>query len=446
MPSRNPYSIAVPPDTEQYYRAFGDIGHEDNPDVPFVPSAMTRYIHPDVGNDLTPDALAAIFGLANQGQTEQQNKLAVEILERNPEILACWQVRVNTMVGVDWACEGNHCKEADEFLKRVPGNADRGLLNFRQFMESAGNALLPGFCCHETCWLPGGADVEGWYRVPEYYFTHRFFPGGTSFNNPLLIRETQGFIRQSERLTPAEKWVIHRSSIRSGDPARGGLIRPLAWLHLLHLNMLKFGARYAEKYCSPFLLAQIALSDKVAFEEEVRKLKLLLSNMGTDSGAIFSNNTTVTPMELQGTGNTIYGQMLGILTSLINKLMLGQTSTTTAENSNRSIGQVHNIVRHDLLVGDCRALECTVNAQILAPWHRFKYGEGEPPKMVFDVTPFKDAAAVASLIKDLSTAGLEPEDLEEVSRIVGIKVKKAPKPEVSASGFDAKQKSGEVAK
>ena len=399
-----------------------------------------------MGNDLTPDALACIFNLANQGQTEQQNKLAVEILERNPEILACWQVRVNTMVGVDWACEGDHAKEADEFLKRVPGNADKGLLNFRQFMESAGNALLPGFCCHETCWMPGGGDVEGWYRLPEYYFTHRFYPGGTSFNSPLLIRETQGFIRQSERLTPPNKWVIHRSSIRSGDPARGGLVRPLAWIHLFWMSTMKFGLRYTEKFCSPFLLAQIALSDKVAFEEEVRKLKVLMSNMGTDSGAIFSNNTTITPMELQGTGNAIYAQMLGLLTSMINKLMLGQTSTTTAENSNRSIGQVHNIVRHDLLVGDCRALECTVNSQILAPWHRFKYGEGEPPKMVFDVTPFKDAAAVASLIKDLAGAGLEPEDLEEVSRIVGVKVKKAPKPEITAQPFGGKPANSEVPK
>ena len=170
-------------------------------------------------------------------------------------------------------------------------------------------------------------------------------------------------------------------------------------------------------------------------------MKLLLSNMGSDSGAVFSNNTTVTPVELQGTGNAIYGQMLGLLSQMINRLMLGQTSTTSAENSNRSVGQVHNLVRHDLLVSDCRELETTVNGQVLAPWSRFMRGDSvTPPKLRFDVVPFKDSQTVASVIKDLSAAGLEPADLDEVSRIVGFKIRKGERPAAPAAGVSASGK------
>ena len=425
---RSPLSIPKPPDNESFYQSFGDMAHGDRPDVPFVPGAMTRYIHPEVGADLTPEALSAIFLQANSGQTESQNKLSVEILERNPEIMSCYQVRVGALSGTDWSCEGEHAAEAEDMLSSVAGDADMGLLDFRQLIESCGNALLPGFAIHETCWDEGGGNIKGWYYLAPYYFTHRFFPGESSYNAPLLIRESTGFIRQSEPLLPKEKWVIHRNTGRGGDPARGGLVRPLAWLHLFHIGVMKNGLRYVEKFCQPFLLAQVALSDKVAFEAEVSKLRLMLNQMGTDTGAVFGNTTTITPVEVSGTGNAIYQQMLGTLSSMINRLMLGQTSTTTAENSNRSVGQVHNLVRHDLLVSDCRALETTVTQQILAPWVRYKYGQGvKPPQLRFDVTPYRDSAEMASVLKDLSAAGLEPEDMDEVSRIVGIKVRKAPK-------------------
>jgi phage gp29-like protein len=434
MASRGAYQVPMPKDNPELYRSFGDLAHEDSSalNVPWIPSALSRYIHPDVGLDLTPDALAAIFQQANQGQSEIQNKLAVEIVERNPEVYSCLQVRVGAVTGVEWHCEGDHAEEAVEMLKSVPGNAEMGLLDFHTLVESSvGNSILPGFACHEICWRPGGSEIEGFYFLPAYYFSHRFFPGGTSFNAPLLIREHQGFIRQAERLEPKEKWIVHRSLLRGGDPARGGLVRPLSWIHLFWINIMKFGMRYVEKFVDPTLIAQVAFADKTAFEEEVRKLKVMLSNQGSDMAIITSNNTTITAQEIAGTGNAIYGQMLSTLSAMINRLVLGQTSTTTAENSNRSVGQVHNLVRHDILEADCYALETSINESILTPWTKFTYGEGvKAPRLKFLCTPYKDAEMVAGLLKDLSAAGLEAEDLDEVSRIVGIKVKKSEKKEL----------------
>jgi len=212
-------------------------------------------------------------------------------------------------------------------------------------------------------------------------------------------------------------------------------VRPLSWIHLFWICTMKFGMRYVEKFVDPTLIAQVAFADKTAFEEEVRKLKLMLTTQGTDLAVITSNNTTLTPMEISGTGNTIYGQMLGTLSSMINRMILGQTSTTTAENSNRSVGQVHNLVRHDILEADCYALQTTINESILTPWARFKYGEGvKPPKFRFLCTPYKDAEMVAGLLKDLSSAGYEADDLDEVSRIVGIKMKKSEKQPLGMQG------------
>ena len=451
MPKRGPYQVALPKDDPSFYRNFGDLAYDDAQKLglPWVPSALSRYIHADCSADLTPEALGAIFAQAAQGQSEIQNKLAVEIVERNPEVYSTLQVRVGAVTGVEWHVEGDNAKEAEDMLKRVPGNAELGLLDFHTLVESmCGNSILPGFACHSISWAPGGGDINGFYYVPGYYFTHRFFPGGTSFNAPLLIRETNGFIRQAERLEPKDQWIVHRSLLRGGDPARGGLVRPLSWIHLFWINVMKFGMRYVEKFVDPTLVAQVAFADKVAFEEEVRRLKVMLSNQGSDMAIVTSNNTTITPVEIAGSGNTIYGQMLSTLSAMIYRLILGQTSTSSADNSNRSVGQVHNLVRHDILEADCYALQTTINESILTPWARFKYGEGaKPPQFRFLCTPYKDAEMVAGLLKDLSAAGYEADDLDEVSRIVGIKMKKKEMSEMQGmQGSTADEEAFEEAK
>lgn len=400
--------------------------------------AYRTYAH-EVSTGLTPEDVGSYLDQANLGDCQHQNKLAEEILEKNWEIQTCVQIRIAALAGTEWHIQpaaGGSQEQADEIkriLEGIPGNPDQGWLSFRDFLTSCGQALLPGFAVHEIMWGPGGGTILGFHHVPARHFTFNR-SGVSDYYRPLLIRDAEGKMLP-EALTPADKWAIHRLLPRGGDPARGGLIRPLGWLHsFMNLDVKDF-LRALEKFGMPFILAKCQLGENKAFAKEVQQLMDVIENFGSDGGGVFSGASDVQLVQAQTTGFEIYHLAYGLFERAIAKVILGQTSTTNAENSNRSVGDVHNLVRHDLRVADCRALEATVSQQILAPLTRFKYGPAAPvPAMHFDVQPWVDVKLVAETVNTLSQAGWDVADEAELSRQTGLLLKRKPEPKPEPAG------------
>ena len=77
------------------------------------------------------------------------------------------------------------------------------------------------------------------------------------------------------------------------------------------------------------------------------------------------------------------------------RLILGQTLTSGADGraSTNALGQIHNEVRHDLLVADARRLAQTINRQILEPFLRVNFAIDEDtrlPQFEFDTREAAD--------------------------------------------------------
>jgi phage gp29-like protein len=106
------------------------------------------------------------------------------------------------------------------------------------------------------------------------------------------------------------------------------------------------------------------------------------------------------------------------------RLILGQDSTSSADNSNRSTAAVHNLVRQDLLASDAVAVEETINTQIIAPLINANFGASTPkPKFKFKFKGVQDMLDIASLIKNLGDAGYEM-DAKQISEKLGMDIKK----------------------
>ena len=105
------------------------------------------------------------------------------------------------------------------------------------------------------------------------------------------------------------------------------------------------------------------------------------------------------------------------------RLILGQDSTSSADNSNRSTAQVHNLVRQDLLSADALAVEETINNQIIKPLMIATYGDDmlDMPKFKFILKGVDDLQAQADVIKTLSDAGYEV-NAKDLSEKLGFRV------------------------
>lgn len=111
-------------------------------------------------------------------------------------------------------------------------------------------------------------------------------------------------------------------------------------------------------------------------------------------------------------GNNPFMTMIEWCEKSATRLILGQTLTSGADGkaSINALGQIHNEVRHDLLVADARRLAQTINRQILEPFLRVNFAIGEDarlPQFEFDTREAADLAAIAEALPKLVDVGVQ---------------------------------------
>ena len=204
----------------------------------------------DVSRALTPSRVDAIMTSANSGDIEDQARLATEVLEKNWDIFQAVQTRRLAVAGLEWEIlppegddSGFAARVAADVMEALsPPQCDNAAFDtFHEAMvyEMMG-ALLPGFSVIEMIWAEGGSRIVGFQGIEPHHFAFR------DSRRPRLITRDE----PDGMALPPVKFVYHRHRARSGDPARGGLIRPLAWLHCFFSieirDLLTCGGRYGK--------------------------------------------------------------------------------------------------------------------------------------------------------------------------------------------------------
>jgi len=376
-----------------------------------------------------PEDVWLILDDANKGNCQRQSKLCEEIQEKDWDIGQALQTRAAVMAATEWniiPARGDSSAEAKsiaadvkEDLKSIRGDYFQREMDFDGLINSFSRAYLPGFAVSEIVWQADGT-IEGFRQWPSHYFTYR------NSITPRLL----GIGDYIGKPLPPDKFCVHEFLPRGNDPTRGGLIRPLAWLFAFKSLTFKDLIRYVEKFGMPFILAKMNAADDKAFQEEAAKLMSVIENFGSDGGGLFSQAIDLEFKDGATNAGEVYYSFVDLCERAIQKIILGQTSSSDSRNSNRSTAEVHDLVRHDLSAYDAGLIKRTIDQQILPPLVRYKYGVDAPiPEIEFDVTSYEQTLMLMQIVKTANEAGYKLKDIEELSRLSGLDFEEKETPE-----------------
>ena len=353
-------------------------------------------------DDITPADVARILAAANTGDCREQSQLALELGEKNWTILHNLETRRNQLLGCGYIVKPGDdsaaAKRAADEWRKVLETVD-----FHGLCEHLHRALLPGFAVAEIIWEPGG-KLGGFNLIEQQHFTF------IDSMEPLLV--TSGNARGTK--LAANKYLVQYYKPNRTDPARGGLIRPLAWMHVMHALPLKDFLSFVERYGMPFVVAKV---DAATGEDERRKLIRVIRNFGPNGGGVISRSSELELVAAAGasSGQSVYLQLLHYLEDGSTKLLLGQTASS-GDSGGFSNGDAQSRVRQDILEADGRNLDNTINRQLTQLWTRYNYGPLVAPPVVHYETesPADDVADADTLLK-LSQAGFQakPEQVKK---------------------------------
>jgi phage gp29-like protein len=268
---------------------------------------------------------------------------------------------------------------------------------------------MHGFTVAETEWKDGASKIDGFRLYNQSLF---------SYSNGAVIPFYCNEGREKKISYP--RWVYHTATnSRDTEPLRSGLVRPLAYLYSFRRHVMIQLLRGIEKYGIPMPWANVP-DDLYEDSEQRGNLEAMLANWTYDGYAISNSDIELTFPTADSNFNVeTFMRYLEHSEKQIFRLILGQDSTSSADNSNRSTAQVHNLVRQDLLHADALAVEQTVNNQIIKPLMFATYGKDltDMPVFKFVLKDVADLQAQADVIKTLSDAGYEVNAMDLSSKL-----------------------------
>jgi len=379
-----------------------------------VSNNKDRYLL-DESFDCTPLKVQSIFNSANSGYTKKQSRLANELTEKDPAIGQAWSVRVAGIAACPWEIVGgssDHNDFIEKSLKNIQPAFDSGLVSFNKQLQFMQSAVMQGFSASTIEWGAGDSSIEGFKLFSQSLFSFQdsdlpYFTGKDS--------SIDGNTRSSKDLLgnrvylSSPRWVYHTATnSRESEPLRAGLVRPLAYLYAFRRHIQIEYLRGLEKYGMPTPFVSVdggmyddANSSRAAVQE-------MMDSFTYDGYGIIDKQSMEIdfPTSSSGFDAETFKTFLEFAEKQIFRLILGQDSTSSSDNSNRSTAQVHNLVRADMLASDANAVEATVNNQIIKPLFEAAYGFSQSiPQFRFRLKGVTEIQEMANVLKTLKEAG-----------------------------------------
>lgn len=341
-----------------------------------------------------------ILALAEMGNLIYQAELFADMEERDAHIYAEMNKRRMAVAQLDWHLVPSRDAMARE-KKAVRGFEDmiKDSLDIETLVFDMSEAIGFGFACIEMEWARNGAGL--WMPVKLMPRPHRWFKVDIETRQEIRLRD---FSYDGAALQPLG-WITHRHASKTGYPATQGLFRVLALPYLFKNFAVKNWLRFCELYAIPI---------RVLFhneKDETKKLELRdqLMSMGSNGAALLEGGTnedlrTVDAARGEGQG---FDSLIKWAEGTISKAILGGTLTSqTGANGNRSLGDVHNEVRHEIRGHDAKQLGETLTSQLVGAICK---ANGMPMRCrwVFDTQEPDDLVLYADAIPKMVDVGLQ---------------------------------------
>ena len=356
--------------------------------------------HPSRG--LTPAKLAHILEGAEHGNIIAQHELFLDMEEKDAHIHAEMSKRKRAVLTLDWdvmppkaasKSDIDLAAEAKELLQAVP--------DIENVFLDALDAIGHGFSCLEIEWEKLGRHA----RIPKQ-ISHR----------PQQWFQTDSATRSQIRLRNSAPegaelwefgWITHVHKAKSGYLARAGLHRVLAWPYLFKNFSVRDLAEFLEIYGLPLRLGTYPNG---ASNEEKSTLLRAVMQIGHDAAGIIPEGMAIEFMDAATGSHEPFTAMIDWCERSQSKAILGGTLTSQADgkSSTNALGNVHNDVRHDLMVSDAMQLASTINRDLLYPLLAINSGIPDirrMPRLVFDTREPADLKTYAEALPNLVEVG-----------------------------------------
>lgn len=349
--------------------------------------------HPSRG--LTPAKLARILEDAEQGRLEQQARLGEDMEEKDAHLFAELSKRRRALLGLNWNLVPP--TEATPEEKRWTGRVEQLLraMDWEEIVYDASAAILHGYACLEYDWERSEGQWQlkaADYRQPDWFMT----PAHS--RDQLVLRTIDGRGEELRRWG----WLVHVHKAKSGYVTRAGLSRILAWPYLFRNFSARDLAEFLEIHGLPLRLGKYPAG---ASENEKATLMRAVVNIGHAAAGIIPQGMELEFQEAAKGSSEPFMAMMRWAESSMSKAILGGTLTSQTSESGGgayALGQVHNDVRHDILVSDARQIARSLTRDLVEPLTRLNTPLRRMPQFVFETEQPEDLKLYADALPKLA--------------------------------------------
>lgn len=357
--------------------------------------------HPSRG--LTPAKLARILEGAEQGDSRAQHELFLDMEEKDAHIFSEMSKRKRALLTVDWdivpprnasAAERKLAGYAKELLQDIP--------NFEDVILDALDGIGHGYSCQEIEWEMIGKE---WLPKEINHRPQTWFQTDRDTRTEIRLRDMS---LDGQALQPFG-WITHVHKAKSGYLARAGLHRVLSWPYLFKNYSVGDLAEFLEIYGLPLRLGKYQAG---ASDEEKSTLLRAVMSIGHDAAGIIPEGMEIEFTEAAQGQSDPYMAMINWAEKSQSKAILGGTLTSQADgkSSTNALGNVHNEVRHDLMVSDAIQLAGTLTRDLVYPLLALNKGGVDDrrrlPRFKFMFDDSEDLGVLAEALPKLVGVGM----------------------------------------
>lgn len=339
---------------------------------------------------------------AENGDIQAQSELFVDIEEKDGHIFSEMNKRKRAVIGLDWnIVPPPNSSEAERKLAEEVDGWLNQMTDLEDMMFDLLDAVGHGFSCVEiewenlgSLWLP-----KAFHHRPQAWFK-------VNAMDDVLLRKDGN--PDGEKLWDLG-WIVHKHRSRSGILARSGLMRTLVWPYLFKNYSVRDLAEFLEIYGLPTRIGKYASG---ADDKDKRALLNAVREIGHNAAGIIPETMQIELLNAANGSADPFQAMIDWADKTSSKAILGGTLTSQADGktATNALGQIHNEVRHDLLVSDAKQLAGTLTRQLILPLLQLNKGNvdiSRLPRFVFDTQLPEDLTVYSDSLPKLVEIGMK---------------------------------------
>lgn len=358
--------------------------------------------HP--AHNVTPRRLVSILNEAERGDMTAQCDLFEDMEDRDAHMLAEMGKRKRALLTLPWSVEpprnasAAEKKAADyvtELIQDVP--------NFEDLLLDMGDAIGKAFSCCEIEWRLDGRE---WLPAEITHRPQRWFQLERTQRRELRLRDSSA----DGQPLRSFGWIVHTHQAKSGYLDRAALYRTLVWPFVFKWYGVRDLAEFLEIYGLP---TRIGTFPSGANDDEKRTLLRALAGIGHNAAGIIPEGMMIEFKEAAKGTHDPFVAMFEFCERGQSKAILGGTLTSQADgkSSTNALGNVHNEVRHDLLVSDAIQFGGTLTRDLVYPLLTLNGYSVDSlrrcPRFVFDTSEPEDLQLLSDALPKLASAGAQ---------------------------------------